>query len=107
MNTAARLEQACRTTGHALLASKPLLDRTLMPAGIVVTSIGSHLLRGKAERLELFALERGTRGRADRHHSVASGFAERDAADASCFSGGSGGHAEAPSRLHRKMLPTS
>jgi len=61
MNTAARLEQACRTTGHALLASKPLLDRTLMPAGIVVTSIGSHRLRGKSERLELFALERGTR----------------------------------------------
>jgi len=71
MNTAARLEQACRTTGHALLASKPLLDRTLMPAGIVATSIGAHLLRGKAERLELFALERGTRGRADRHDSVA------------------------------------
>jgi hypothetical protein len=58
MNTAARLEQACRTTGHAFLASKPLLDRTLMPGGIVATSIGSHLLRGKAERLELFALER-------------------------------------------------
>ena len=61
MNTAARLEQACRTTGHALLASKPLLDCTLTPAGIVVTSIGSHLLRGKSERLKLFALERGTR----------------------------------------------
>jgi adenylate cyclase len=71
MNTAARLEQACRTTGHALLASKPLLDRTLMPAGIVATSIGSHLLRGKSEHLELFALERGARVRADRHDSVA------------------------------------
>jgi adenylate cyclase len=57
MNTAARLEQACRTTGHALLASKPLLERTLMPAGIVAISIGSHLLRGKSEHLELFALE--------------------------------------------------
>jgi adenylate cyclase len=61
MNTAARIEQACRTTGHYLLASKPLLDRTLMPAGIVVTSIGSHLLRGKLECLELFALERAAR----------------------------------------------
>jgi adenylate cyclase len=58
MNTAARLEQACRTSGHALLASKPLLDRTELPPGIVATSIGSHLLRGKAERLELFALDR-------------------------------------------------
>ena len=63
MNTAARLEQACRTTGHALLASKPLLDRTEIPPGIVATSIGSHLLRGKSERLELFALERGPVGR--------------------------------------------
>ena len=71
MNTAARLEQACRTTGHAVLASKPLLDRTLLPAGIVATSIGSHLLRGKSERLELFALERDAPGRVDPHDSVA------------------------------------
>jgi len=71
MNTAARFEQACRTAGHGLLASKPLLDRTLMPAGIVATSIGSHLLRGKSERLELFALERRMRGRGDRHDGVA------------------------------------
>jgi adenylate cyclase len=97
MNTAARLEQACRTTGHAVLVSKPLLDRTLMPAGIVATSIGRHLLRGKLERLELFALERGTRGRVDRHDSIARAFAEGDAAAAR----GSGGHAEAPARLDR------
>lgn len=63
MNTAARIEQACRTTGHALLASKLLLDRTVKPANIVATSIGGHLLRGKSERLELFALERGTTDR--------------------------------------------
>jgi adenylate cyclase len=60
MNTAARLEQTCRATGHALLMSKPFLDRAVIPAEIVATSIGSHLLRGKAERLELFALERRT-----------------------------------------------
>lgn len=35
MNTAARIEQACRTTGHALLASKLLLDCTVRPANIV------------------------------------------------------------------------
>jgi adenylate cyclase len=79
MNTAARLEQACRTTGHAFLASKPLLDRTLMPGGIVATSIGSHLLRGKAERLVLFALERDPQRRIDRHHDVTPGFADIDA----------------------------
>jgi adenylate cyclase len=74
MNTAARIEQACRTTGHALLASKPLLDRTMKPANIVATSIGGHLLRGKTEYLELFALERGATDRLDgaRPHAPAS-----------------------------------
>jgi adenylate cyclase len=61
MNTAARLEQECRTAGHAFLASKPLIDRAAMPPGVVATSMGSHLLRGKSERLEFFALERAAR----------------------------------------------
>ena len=78
MNTAARLEQACRTTGHALLASKPLLDRTLMPTGIVATSIGSPPLRGKAERLELFALERDASDRAARPGSPTGTTADGD-----------------------------
>jgi adenylate cyclase len=64
MNTAARIEQACRSTDHALLASKPLLERTMKPTDIVATSIGEHLLRGKSEYIELFALERGTTDRA-------------------------------------------
>jgi adenylate cyclase len=64
MNTAARVEQACRATGHALLISKPFLDRAAIPTGIVATSIGSHRLRGKAERLELFTLERRAAGQA-------------------------------------------
>ena len=90
MNTAARLEQACRTTGHALLASKPLLDCTLVPAGVVATSIGSHLLRGKSERLELFALERAPQDRIDRHNEVARAVAEGGAANASARSRGVG-----------------
>jgi adenylate cyclase len=56
MNTAARIEQACRDTGHDLLASKPMLELTDRPADIVATSIGAHLLRGKSESIELFAL---------------------------------------------------
>jgi adenylate cyclase len=76
MNTAARLEQACRATGHALLASRPFLDRTQIPSGIVATSLGSHLLRGKAERLELFALERATPGRTARHDGVPRALAQ-------------------------------
>ena len=83
MNTAARLEQACRTTGHALLASKPLLDRTELPPGIVATGIGSHLLRGKAERLELFALERGAQDAVDPHVG-AGALAEGDAHARQC-----------------------
>jgi adenylate cyclase len=58
MNTAARIEQACRDAGHALLVSKPLLERAAMPDDIVATSIGKHLLRGKSEDIELFALTR-------------------------------------------------
>jgi class 3 adenylate cyclase len=58
MNTAERIEQACRDTGHNFLASKPLLDRTKKPADVVATGIGEHLLRGKSECIQLFALER-------------------------------------------------
>jgi adenylate cyclase len=58
MNTAARIEQACRDTGHSLLVSKPLLDRAGLPPDLVANSIGAQILRGKAERLELFAIER-------------------------------------------------
>ncbi len=58
MNTAARIEQACRTTGQDTLLSLPLLRRIAMPADLMATSTGSHLLRGKSRRLELFALTR-------------------------------------------------
>jgi adenylate cyclase len=71
MNTAARIEQACRTTGHDVLVSKPLLDRTEKPADIVAVSIGGQLLRGKSEYVELFALERGTTDRLENHAQAA------------------------------------
>ncbi len=98
MNTAARLEQACRTTGHALLASKPLLERTELPAGIVATSLGSHLLRGKAEPLELFVLER-TGGRAGGLSLVAGAPGETDAPAASGSSRVPGDPAEGRARV--------
>jgi adenylate cyclase len=101
MNTAARLEQACRTTGHAVLASKPLLERTEIPAGIVASSIGAHRLRGKSERLELFALERGTRGRLERFSVVAGASADGDAEDASGSGHRSGDPAGRRSRLRQ------
>jgi adenylate cyclase len=58
MNTAARIEQACRTTGQGMLVSQTLLALTALPADIVAVSIGSPVLRGKSERLELFTLKR-------------------------------------------------
>src|SRR5690606_18576758 len=58
MNTAARIEQACRTPGHALLASRVLLDRCTLPPGITTTDAGPHLLRGKREPIDLYALKR-------------------------------------------------
>jgi adenylate cyclase len=58
MNTAARIEQACRATGHRVLVSRSLLARAAMPADVVATSIGTRMLRGKSEGLELFALAR-------------------------------------------------
>jgi adenylate cyclase len=58
MNTAARIQQACRDTGHAVLASAALLDRVAeLPAGIVKRTLGALRLRGKEAALDLFALD--------------------------------------------------
>jgi adenylate cyclase len=57
MNTAARVEQACRASGHTFLASRTYLDRAATPTDVVATSLGTHRLRGKSEDLELFALD--------------------------------------------------
>lgn len=59
MNTAARIEQACRDIGHDVLASAALIDRIAeLPRGIGKRSLGPVKLRGKASELELFALTR-------------------------------------------------
>lgn len=57
MNTASRIEQLCRTTGHRVIVSRALLTRAALPFDLNATSIGVRKLRGKAERIELFALE--------------------------------------------------
>jgi adenylate cyclase len=62
MNTAARIEQVCRASGHRLLVSRSLLVRAAMPDEVLATSIGTCVLRGKAERVELFALKRRAAG---------------------------------------------
>lgn len=57
MNTAARIEQVCRMTGRRLLASRALMMRVALPFDAIATSLGNRRLRGKSERVALFALE--------------------------------------------------
>jgi adenylate cyclase len=56
MNTAARIEEACRATGHDVIASDAVLGGRPPPAGIAAIPLGPMPLRGKAEPLVLFAL---------------------------------------------------
>jgi len=59
MNTAARILDACRDLDSPALASQALLDRLDgLPESIAPRAIAPLPLRGKAEPLELFALER-------------------------------------------------
>ena len=57
MNTAARLQQACRDTGQRVVASAALVNRlAALPPGIAKRSIGRLRLRGKENEIELYAL---------------------------------------------------
>jgi adenylate cyclase len=57
MNTAARLQQACRDTGQRVLASAALVNRlAALPPGVAKRSIGRLRLRGKENEIELYAL---------------------------------------------------
>jgi adenylate cyclase len=57
MNTAARLQQACRDTGQRVLASAALVNRlAALPPGIAKCSIGRLRLRGKENEIEIYAL---------------------------------------------------
>jgi adenylate cyclase len=59
MNTAARIQAACRETGNSILVSGALMGRIAsLPDGVVSRSLGQVSLRGKEADLELFALER-------------------------------------------------
>ncbi len=63
MNTAARIEEACRSTGHDYIASGTVV-RALdaLPEGVLAIDLGVTALRGKAGSLELFALQRSASG---------------------------------------------
>jgi len=59
MNTAARIENACRTFDKDVIASAPTLRLLALPAGVRAESLGMVALRGKEAELELFAVTRG------------------------------------------------
>ena len=63
MNTAARIEEACRTTGHDYIASGAIVHALAsLPPGVAAIDLGVIPLRGKAGSLELFALQRTSSG---------------------------------------------
>ena len=58
MNTTARIEEACRTTGHDYIASGAVVHALAsLPPGVRANNLGVIQLRGKAGSLELFALQ--------------------------------------------------
>ncbi len=60
MNTAARIQQACRETDNRVLASVVLLDRlAALPPGVTQRRLGALEMRGKERALEIHVLEAG------------------------------------------------
>ena len=58
MNTAARIQEACRDTGCRVLASAALIERIgALPAGVTRRSLGPLPMRGKEQPIALYALE--------------------------------------------------
>jgi adenylate cyclase len=67
MNTAARIEEACRTTGRDVIASSSLLHAMRsLPPDLRAEPLGPMPLRGKQEGLDLFALSRSSNDRGQR-----------------------------------------
>jgi len=58
VNTTARIQEMCRTTGHRVLASAALIDRMELPPEIAKRSLGDLRLRGKEHDVVLYALEK-------------------------------------------------
>jgi adenylate cyclase len=58
MNTAQRIQEACRDTNNRVLASAALLDRLdALPPGVTGRRLGELAMRGKERSLELYVLE--------------------------------------------------
>jgi|SaaInl7_135m_RNA_FD_contig_31_2113313_length_1787_multi_9_in_0_out_0_2 adenylate cyclase len=57
VNTAKRVEEACREYDRSMLISGDLLANIKLPNNFEVESVGKTLLRGRENELELFSLE--------------------------------------------------
>ena len=58
MNTAARIQEACRAPGCRVLASAVLIERIgAFPVGVTGRSLGPLPMRGKEQSIVLYALE--------------------------------------------------
>jgi adenylate cyclase len=55
VNTAARIEQACRDLNRRFLVSGDLLARLVLPPDIVIESLGEATLRGKEKPVALYS----------------------------------------------------
>ncbi|MDX1531083.1 MAG: adenylate/guanylate cyclase domain-containing protein, partial [Rhodothermales bacterium] len=64
VNTAARIEGACRELGLPLLASDALVRATPLPDAVRAVPVGAVSLRGKGAPVELWSLELGVTARA-------------------------------------------
>lgn len=58
MNTTARIEEECKTSGAGLLVSEDLLKEIKLPKNLIANSIGSIKLRGKAQSVNLFTVNK-------------------------------------------------
>jgi adenylate cyclase len=58
MNTAARIQEACRDTGCLVSASAALIERIgALPVGVTGRPLGPLPMRGKEQPIALYALE--------------------------------------------------
>ena len=53
LNTAARIEEACKKHDAGFLVSQYILDQLEVPEGMQVRQVGTEMLRGKTEEVKL------------------------------------------------------
>jgi adenylate cyclase len=57
LNTTARIQSMCNELGHKLLSSRFLASKLVLPKGSVMSALGPVHLKGKAEEMDLVAIE--------------------------------------------------